>query len=67
MPKLLLNSIPREFPDPLSIAELLKSLGRDPRLLAIEVNEAVVPRGEHSAYILAEGDRVEIVTLVGGG
>lgn len=67
MPKLFLNSMPAEYPDPLSIAELLRLLGRDPRLLAVEVNEAVVPRGEHAAYFLKDADRVEIVTLVGGG
>ena len=67
MPKLFLNSIPAEYSDPLSIADLLRLLGRDPRLLAVEVNEAVVPRGDHAAYILGDADRVEIVTLVGGG
>lgn len=34
---------------------------------AVEVNARVVPRGEHEEHALAEGDAVEIVTLVGGG
>src|SRR5205085_650257 len=40
---------------------------RDPAKLAVEVNLGVVPRAEHAATVLADGDAVEIVTLVGGG
>lgn len=34
---------------------------------AVEVNAQVVPRREHADRRLADGDTVEIVTLVGGG
>ena len=34
---------------------------------AVEVNEALVPKREHPEHELADGDTVEIVTLVGGG
>ena len=37
------------------------------RYLAVERNRELVPRGEHATCRLAEGDRIEIVTLVGGG
>ena len=67
MPAIHVNSEPRQFPDPLTVAELLELLGRDPKKLAVEVNETVVPRGEHPSRSLQDGDRVEIVTLVGGG
>jgi thiamine biosynthesis protein ThiS len=33
----------------------------------VEVNEQVVPRRSLPACKLSEGDRIEIVTLVGGG
>jgi len=39
----------------------------DPRRLAVELNLELVPRAEHARQKLAEGDRLEIVTLVGGG
>ncbi len=67
MPQITVNSEPRRFPDPLSVADLLAALGRDPKKLAVEVNEAVVPRTDHPSFPLRDGDRVEIVTLVGGG
>ncbi|MEE1842331.1 sulfur carrier protein ThiS [Streptomyces sp. NPDC093108] len=35
--------------------------------VAAAVNETVVPRGRWSATVLADGDRVEILTAVQGG
>jgi len=55
------------MPTPPTVAGLLVSLGRDPKKVAVEVNEEVVPREQHAMKELREGDRVEIVTLVGGG
>jgi thiazole synthase len=67
MPRITINAEPRTFPTPLTVAELLRQLGRDPKRLAVEVNERVVRKDEQSARTLTDGDRVEIVTLVGGG
>src|SRR4051812_31562210 len=67
MPTITVNAEPRTYPAPLTVADLLRSLGRDPAKLAVEVNLAVVPRAEHDRTPLADGDAVEIVTLVGGG
>ena len=46
---------------------LLAELGLPLGHVAVEVNLELVPRARHAEQILAEGDRVEIVTLVGGG
>ncbi len=67
MPTITVNAEPKTFAIPLTIAELLSQLGRDPKKLAVELNRAVVPRAEHVATLLRDGDEVEIVTLVGGG
>ena len=67
MPTITLNAEPRTFPAPLTVAALLDQLGRDAKTLAVEVNLNVVPRAEHASTMLADGDAVEIVTLVGGG
>ena len=67
MPTITVNAEPKTFPDPITIAELLASLGKDAKKLAVEVNRDVVPRTEHANRCLKEGDAVEIVTLVGGG
>jgi len=67
MPNITVNAESRSFPDPLTVAELIRSLGKDPSKLAVEVNRDVVPRAQHSSRSLQNGDAVEIVTLVGGG
>jgi thiazole synthase len=64
---LTINGEPRELPSALSVAELLTHLGHDRRKVAVEVNQEVVPQARHPEHRLGEGDRVEIVTLVGGG
>ena len=67
MPNITVNAESRSFPDPLTVAELIRTLGKDPSKLAVEVNRDVVPRAAHPARELQDGDAVEIVTLVGGG
>jgi thiazole synthase len=67
MPTITVNAEARSFPRPLTVAELLADLGRDPTKLAVEVNLNVVPRADHATTPLRDGDAVEIVTLVGGG
>lgn len=50
-----------------SIAGLLAQLEIQPRQVAVEVNLELVPRTRHAEHLLAAGDRLEVVTLVGGG
>ena len=49
------------------IDELLAELGLDAQPVAVEVNRTVVPKRVHDQTTLSEGDRIELVTLVGGG
>lgn len=65
--KIHFNGEERELPGAMSIADLLRSLELDARQVAVEVNLELAPRGSHQEWILCEGDRVEVVTLVGGG
>jgi thiamine biosynthesis protein ThiS len=61
------NGQPRAIVAGSTVAMLLQSLELDPRMLAVERNLELVPRGQHAATPLAAGDRLEVVTLVGGG
>jgi thiazole synthase len=67
MPALSVNGEPRPLAGPLTVADLLRQLGHDPRRVAVEVNGEVVPAARHVQHPLAADDKVEIVTLVGGG
>ncbi|MCA9238247.1 MAG: sulfur carrier protein ThiS [Planctomycetales bacterium] len=62
-----LNGQPLEIADDATVADLLTVLGLDPRQCAVERNLELAPRTAHAKTQLAPGDRVEIVTLVGGG
>lgn len=64
---ILLNGEPRQVSDQASVRELLVELGLNMPGVAVEVNCDLVPHRLHEQTALAEGDRVEIVTLVGGG
>ena len=69
MPKIIVNGEEREIPKEMSVMELLKELGIQFREvgLAVAINEEVVPKSEYERRTVKEGDRVEIVHLVGGG
>ncbi len=61
------NGQPREVPALTTVAGLLQQLEVPPRGVAVELNLDIVPRLRHAETTLSDGDRVEIVTLVGGG
>ena len=65
--KIQLNGAPRAINDFWTIADLLTELKLDNRYCAVERNCQVVPREQHAAAALQPGDRIEVVTLVGGG
>jgi len=65
--KVLVNGNARELPEGATIAALLAELDLGAAAVAVERNQHLVPRKEHATAVLAEGDRIELVTLVGGG
>lgn len=50
-----------------SIADLVSSLGLDPKKVAVEHNAEIAPRSTLADVRLADGDVLEIVHFVGGG
>jgi len=61
------NGQDRTFDSPMTLTELVADFQLDPRHVAVEVNEQLVPRFRHASTAIQDGDRIEIVTLVGGG
>jgi sulfur carrier protein len=62
-----LNGEARALAAGTTIDALVRDLGLRPEVVAVELNERLVPRAERSNTLLRDGDRVEVVTLVGGG
>ena len=65
--KLLLNGEERDVADVVTIADLVAALGLDARKVAVERNLEIAPRSTYGDTALADGDRIEIVTFIGGG
>ena len=67
MIEITLNGERKTLSRPMTVWELVEFLGRDPRKVAAEVNQELVPKARQAEQRLQAGDAVEIVTLVGGG
>jgi len=65
--EIMLNGETHRLDGPLTVADLLRQMDLAPQRVAVEVNEQLVRRANYERTPLREGDRVEIVTLVGGG
>ncbi len=65
--KLTVNGEEKRVVDGVTLEGLLRELALEKRPIAVELNRSVVPKDRYAATRLAEGDRLEIVTLVGGG
>ena len=61
------NGETRTFEGVDDVAALVAELGLDPRKVAVERNLEIVPRSTYAQTPLADGDRIEIVTFIGGG
>lgn len=65
--QIILNGDPLTVENGLTLADLVKTLGPDPRGIAIERNLEIVPKSEHATTLLEDNDRLEVVQFVGGG
>lgn len=65
--ELVINGQPRTVPDAITVTALLDELSLHASRVAVEVNQDVVSRKTFDAATLRDGDRIEIVTFVGGG
>lgn len=50
-----------------ALPQLLEQLGMNPRLVAVEYNGEILHRQFWEKTEIQQGDRLEIVTIVGGG
>ncbi len=67
MMQIEVNGEATEVSENATISVLLTQLSVTGKRLAVEVNEDIVPRSQHTAFQLSAGDRVEIVHAIGGG
>ncbi len=65
--KLLVNGEIKEFPESLSLEELISKLGVRKETVVAEVNRTIIQNEKRAALKLADGDQVELIQFVGGG
>ena len=51
----------------MSVADYLEQNNYQINRIAVEMNEEILPKYSYSETMLKDGDRMEVVTFVGGG
>ena len=64
---IVVNGQPRQIAAGSTVKDLIETLGLGGKPVAVERNRVVVPRARHGETPLVTGDRLEVVTFVGGG
>jgi sulfur carrier protein len=65
--ELQVNGETRTCPQQTTLPQLLVQMGLNPRLLAVEYNGEILHRQFWDETEIKADDRIEIVTIVGGG
>lgn len=65
--QVVVNGRPQDLAAGTTLLALLAELKVPSKGVAVEVNEQIVPRASHDSWQLKSGDRVEVVSFVGGG
>jgi sulfur carrier protein len=64
---IFVNGDALELDQPLTITDLLAHLNMADKRVAVEINQDIIPRSEHSSYLIQDGDKIEVVQAIGGG
>jgi sulfur carrier protein len=67
MVHLTVNGEQRSLAEEMSLPAFLSSFGLDGRRIAVAHNGTVLYRDDWPSIVLQEGDRIEIVRMIGGG
>jgi len=65
--RIVLNGEEREVAADVTIGALVDRITQDRSRVAVERNQAIVPRASLDEAAVSDGDVIEVVTLVGGG
>ncbi len=64
---IIVNGQERDFIPNQSLHHLITSMNLDPALVVVELNLTIVPGASFIETILNDGDRLELLSFVGGG
>ena len=64
---ILLNNKSEKLLDGTTIQKLLEDKNIKNKYFAVEINRKVIPKSVHDTHIIKDGDKIEIITAIGGG
>lgn len=64
---ILLNNRPEKLFDGLTIRKLLEQKKIKNKYFAVEINKKIIPKSHHATHVIKDGDKIEIITAMGGG
>jgi len=62
-----LNGKSRQIAPGRTLHDLVLSMNLDPAVVVAELNSDIVPGTQFTATVLCDGDRLELLSFVGGG
>ncbi|GAA0357032.1 sulfur carrier protein ThiS [Bowmanella denitrificans] len=65
--QLMINDMPQQFAQPLSIADLLQTLAQPQNGIAVALNQQVVSKSQWPHTQLKDHDRITLFKVVAGG
>lgn len=64
---IIINGEIREFYSGITLAEILKDLSLEGKVMAAAVNMEIIKQNDWKTYILKDSDKLELLDFVGGG
>ena len=61
------NGVKSQVDEKTTVEDLLRSSNVESRFCAVELNLEIVPKDQYATRSFSDGDKIEVVTLVGGG
>jgi len=64
---ILLNNKLETIFDGSTVKKLLKHKNIQNKYFAVEINQKIIPKSDHGTHLIKDGDKIEIITAIGGG
>jgi sulfur carrier protein len=65
--QVIINGESHTLNDGILLSTLLNQLEISGKRIAVEINESIVPKSQHSSTVINQDDKIEIIHAIGGG
>ena len=64
---IFLNNEPEILSDGSTVKKLLENKNIKNKYYAFEINRKIIPKSDYKTDVIKDGDKIEIITAIGGG